>query len=122
VLVDVTLVLDQLVLNHRLQIGARCAQLRQTVDHVLYPMKAGQVVLNPHVEGRGDGARLFVTTDVQVAIRPAVRQAVNKPRISVKSKNDVLVLREERVVIRIVQPVGMLAVRTLGQLSTVPAT
>ncbi len=99
-LVDVMLVLDELVLHHLLQIGPLGAQVRQAIDHVLHEVESVQVVLHPHVEGRRDGAFFLVAADVQVAVGAAVGQPVDQPGIPMEAKDDVLVFREERIVIR----------------------
>ena len=109
VLVDVLLVLDELVLHHLLQVGPLGAQLRQAIDHVLHQVEPVQVVLHPHVKGRRDRALFLVAPDVQVAVGPAVGQPVDQPGVSMKAKDDVLVFREERIVIRVAQPVRVLA-------------
>ena len=109
VLIDVMLVLDELVLHHLLQIGPLGTQLRQPIDHVLHQMKPVQVVLYPHVEGRCNRALFLVAPDVQVAVGPAVGQPVDQPGVSMKAKDDVLVFREERIVIRVAQPMRMFA-------------
>ena len=92
--------LDQLVLHHLLQIGAFCPELGQAVHHVLNEVETVQVVLHPHVKRGRDGALFLVASDVQVAIGPPVGQAMDEPRISMESENDVLILREQRIVIR----------------------
>src|SRR3984957_19679884 len=80
--VDVLLVLDQLVPELLLQVDAPVAGLRQAVDGVDHEVKAVQIVQHRHVEGRGDGALLLVTTDVDVVVvRAAVGQPVDQPRV-----------------------------------------
>src|ERR1039458_2376660 len=56
VLIDVLLVLDELVPDHLLQIGAPGAQVRHAIHHVLHQMETIEVVLHPHVKRRRDGA------------------------------------------------------------------
>src|ERR1035437_4628952 len=51
VLVDVLLVLDELVLDHLLQVRPSGAQVRQPVHHVLHQVEAVQVILDPHEIG-----------------------------------------------------------------------
>ena len=68
--------------------------MRQPIDHVFHQVEAVQVILNPHVEGRRDGALFLVAADVQVAVGPAVGQAVDQPRVSMEAKDDVLVFGE----------------------------
>ena len=93
------LVLDELVLHHLLQVVPLGSQLRQPINHVLHQMKAVQVVLHPHVEGRRDGALFLVAADVQVAVGAAVGQPVDQPGVSMEGKDDVLIFGEERIVI-----------------------
>src|SRR5208282_3639696 len=64
VLVDVMLVLDELVLNHLLQVGPFSAQLRYSINHVLHQVEPVQGVLHPHIKRRRDGALLLVAPDV----------------------------------------------------------
>jgi hypothetical protein len=75
--VDVVFVLDELVLHLLLQIGALGTQVWQPIDDVLHEMEPIQVVLHPHVKGSRDGALFLVAPDVQVAVGPAVGQAVD---------------------------------------------
>src|SRR5208283_563806 len=60
VFVDVLLVLDQLVLELLLQVGALLAGLRQAVDGVHDEVEPVHVVEHRHVERRCDGALLLV--------------------------------------------------------------
>ena len=92
-----------------LQIGPLGTQMRQAIDHVLHQMEPVQVVLHPHVEGRRDRALFLVAPDVEVAVGPAVGQPVDQPGVAMKAKDDVLVFGEERIVIRVAQPVRVLA-------------
>src|ERR1700677_1190797 len=111
VLIDVMLVLDEFVLHLLFKVGAPGTQVWQAIDDVLHEMKAVEVILHPHVEGGGDGALFLVAADVQVAVGSAVGQPVNEPRVTMKAKDDVLVAREERIVIRFAQSVRVLAGR-----------
>ena len=56
-------------------------------------------------------ALFHIAADVQVAVGPAVCQPVNQPRVSMKAKDDVLVFGEERIVVRIIQAMRVLAAR-----------
>ena len=76
-LIDVTLVLDELVLDHLLQVGPLAPQVRQAIHHVLHEMKAVQVILNAHVEGRGDRAFFLVAPDMEILVGPPVGQAMD---------------------------------------------
>ena len=71
-------------------------------------MEAVEVVLHPHVERGRDGALFLVAADVQVAVGAAVGQAVDQPGVAVEAEDDVLVLGEQRVVVGVAQPVGVL--------------
>ena len=105
--VDVLLVLDEFVLHLLLQVGALGAQMRQAIDDILHQVEAIQVVLHPYVKGCCDRALFLVSPHVQIAVGPAIGQPVDQPGVSVKAKYDVLVFREERVVILLGQPVWM---------------
>ena len=94
-----------------LQVGPLAPQVRQAIHHVLHQMKAVQIVLNAHVEGRGDRAFFLVAPDMEIWIGPPVGQAMDQPGISVEGEDDVLVFGEKVIVIRFVQPVGVLARR-----------
>ena len=104
--VDVALVLDELVVDHLLQVAALRAQLREPVDHILDQVEPVDPVLDPEVEGRRDRALLLVAADMEVVVGPAVGEPVDQPRIAVEAEDDVLVLGEERVVVGVGQPVG----------------
>ena len=94
-----------------LQVGPLGAQMRQAIDHVLHQMKAVQVVLHAHVEGGRDGPFFLVAPHVEVAVGPAVGQPVDEPGISMETKDDVFIFGEQRIVIRLAQPVRVLACR-----------
>ena len=94
-LVNVMLVLDELVLHLLLQVVALRTQIRHAINHVLHQMKAIQIVLHPHVEGRCDRAFFLVAPDVQVLVGAAVGQPVNQRRVAMKAKDDVLVFGEK---------------------------
>ena len=57
-------VLNEFILNHLFQVSALASQPRQTIDYVLYKMKAVQIVLHAHVERGRDRAFLFVASNV----------------------------------------------------------
>ena len=71
-LVDVELVLDEFVSHQLFQIGALASRIGQFIDYVLHQMKAIDVILHAHVEGRGDRAFFLVTADMQVAVGAAI--------------------------------------------------
>ena len=106
-LVDVLLMLDELVLNHLLQVVPLSSQLRQAIDHVLHQMETVQFVLHPDVEGGRDRAFFLIAPDMKVAVGPAVGQAMDEPGIAVETEDDGFVLREERIVVGLAQPVWM---------------
>ena len=110
-LVDILLVLDELVLHRLLQVVPFGAQLRQAIHHVLHQVEPVQLVLHPDVKGRRDRALFHVAADVEVTVGPAVGQPVDQPGVSMEAKDDVLVFREERIVIRFAQPVRVLGLR-----------
>ena len=57
---DILAVLHQLVVHLLHQIGAPVAQLGQTAHGVDDQIEAVNVIEDPHIEGRGDGALLLV--------------------------------------------------------------
>ncbi len=63
--------------DHLLQVGPLAPQVRQAIHHVLHKMKAIQIVLNAHVEGRGDCALFLVAPDMEIWIGPPVGQAMD---------------------------------------------
>src|ERR1700679_2280083 len=67
-LIDVPLVLDQLVLQALPEMIAAAADLRQPIDGVHDQVKTVHVVEYRHVERGGDGAFLFVTSNMQVGM------------------------------------------------------
>ena len=83
-----------------LEIGPLGTRLGQAIDRIHHQVEAVQVVHDRHVEGRRDRALFLVAPDVQVAVGPAVGQPVDQPGVSVEGEDDVLVFREERIVIR----------------------
>ena len=99
VLVDVVLMLNELVAHLLLQVGAFGTHARQAIHHILHQMKAVQIVLHSHVKGSRDGALFFVASNVQVVVGPAVGEPVDQRRVSMETKYDVFVFREQRVVI-----------------------
>src|SRR5664279_5786579 len=77
-------------------------------------MEPVQVVLHSHVKGRRDGALFLVAPHVQVAVGPAVGQAVDKPGVSMEAKHDVFIFGEKRIVIRLAQSVRVLTRRPVS--------
>ena len=77
VFVDVLIVLDELVMDHLLQVGPLGAQLRQAIHHILHQVEPVQFVLYPDVKSRRDRALFHIAPDVQVAVGPAVGQAMD---------------------------------------------
>ena len=111
VFVNVMFVLDEFVLHLLFQIGTLGTQMRHAIHHVLHEMKAVEVVLHAHIECRRDRPFFLVAADVKVAVRAAIGQPVDEPRVAMETKNDVLVFGEERIVIRFAQSVRMFALR-----------
>jgi hypothetical protein len=112
VLVDVSLVLDPLVLELLLQGDGPVAGLGNAVDDVHHEMEAVHVVQHGHVEGRGDGALLLVTADVDVlVIGAAVGEPVDQPRVAVEGEDDRPVLGEELVEVGVAEAVRVLGLR-----------
>ena len=103
--------LDQLVLDHLLEVGTLGAQLRQPIHHVLYQVEPIQLVLHPNVKGSGDRALFHVAPDVDIPVRPTVGKPVDQPWVPMEAEDDGLVPGEERVVVPIAQSVRVLALR-----------
>ena len=72
-------------------------------------MKPVKVVLHSHVEGGRNRPLFLVATDMEVPVGPAIGQPMDQPRIAVKPEDDVLILREQRIIVRLAQAVGVLA-------------
>src|SRR5579859_1511118 len=82
------------------------------VDHVHDQVEPVEVVEHDHVEGRGRGALLFVTADMDVVVVSApVREAVDQPRVTVVGEDHRPVGREQCVELRVGHPVRVLAWR-----------
>ena len=80
---DILAVLHQLVIHLLHQIGAPVAQLGQTAHGVDDQIEAVNVIEDPHIEGRGDGALLLVAPDMEVLVVAAVSQLMNQGGIAV---------------------------------------
>ena len=76
--IDVLLVFDQFILHHLLQVVALGPQAWDPVHHVLYQMEPVQVILHAHVESRRNRALLFITTNMEVPVLPAIRQPASR--------------------------------------------
>ena len=110
VLVDVLLVIDKRIADRLFCIGRARAQLRHAVNHVLHQVKTVQIVEHAHVEGRGRCPFFLVAAHVEIVMIGApIGQAMNQPRVAVKSKNDRLVGGEQRIEILVAQSVRVLA-------------
>ena len=108
-LIDVVLVLDELVLDCLFQVVALGSQVREPVDHVLDQVKSIEAVLYPHVERGRDRALFVVPADMKVGVGAPVGEPVDQPWVAVEREDDVLVSREQRVVVLVAQAVRMLA-------------
>ena len=100
-LVDVVLVLYQLVVHLLDEVSTAIAQLRQMQDCILYQMEAVDLVLNAHIERRGDGALFLIAVDAQIAVRTLIGQLMHQRGIAVGREDDGLILGEQRVIIGI---------------------
>ena len=78
VLIDVEFMFDELVLHFLLEISPPGSEMGQAIHRILHEMKAVEIVLDPHIEGRGDGSLFLVTPDMQIAIGTPIGQPVNK--------------------------------------------
>ena len=84
------------------------AEALDAVDDVDDEVEPVQVVEHDHVEWRGRRPLLLVAANVQVGVvRPAVREAVDQPRVAVIGEHDRLVGREQRVELGAGQAVRM---------------
>ena len=100
-------------------ISCRSAAARReagdAVDHVDDEVEAVEVVQHDHVERRRRRALLLVAAHVDVlVVRAPVRQPVDEPRIAVVGEDDRPVAREERVELRVGEPVRVLALAAGG--------
>ena len=107
--IDVLLMLDEFVLHLLLQIISFYIYLRQAIDDILYKMKPVQFVLYSHVERGCYCALFYISPYMQVLVGSTIGQAVYQPRVAVEGKDDVLVLSEKSIVVRLAQPVRVLA-------------
>ena len=69
----------------------------QPLDHVDHQMEPVDIIEDPHVEGRGDGALLLVATDVKMLVVPAVGQLMNQRGVSVVGEDDGPVLGKDHL-------------------------
>ena len=67
---DILLMLHQLIIHFLDQMGALISQLGQMDDGILYQVEPVDLVLDPHVEGSGDGAFLQVAVNMHVVVIP----------------------------------------------------
>ena len=105
---DVLFVLDELVAQELLEMGADALQARDAVDHVAREVKSIQVIQDCHIEGSGRRALFLISANVEVVmIRAPISQAVNQPRITVVGKDDRLVDCEYGVELTIGKSMGM---------------
>src|SRR3954451_15074 len=105
---DVLLVIDELVVDRLFEISGPCAELRQTVDHILAQVQTIKLVHDNHIKRRGRGAFLLVTANVDVLmIGPPVSKPMNEPWVPVKCEDNRLIFREQRVEVVIRKSVWM---------------
>src|SRR5664280_676383 len=100
---------DELILHHLFQVGPFSAQIRQSVNNVLHQVEPVKFVLYPDVEGCGNRSFFYISPDMYIPVSPAVSQPMNQPRISMKAKNDVFIFRKERIEIRFIKTMRVLA-------------
>ena len=93
--------LHQLILHLLHQIRPPVAQLGQPTDRIDDQIEAVNVIEDPHIEGRGDGALLLVAPDMEVLVVAAVGQLMHQRGIAVEREDDGLILGEQRVIIGI---------------------
>ena len=107
---DILAVLHQLILHLLDEVCTAIAQLRQTAHRVDDQIKPVNVVEDPHIEGRGDGALLLVAADMEIFVVAAIGQLVDEGRIPVVGEDNGLILGEQTVIFLVGQTVGMLRV------------
>ena len=107
VFIDIVFVFDELILDDLFEIVPFGAYMRHPVDDVQYQVKAVNLILYAHVEGRGDGAFFLVAADVHVMVAAAVGEAVDQPGITVKGEDNVFVSGEQGVEVIITEAVRM---------------
>src|SRR5687767_703116 len=74
-------------------------------------MKAVHLIEDDHIEWRGGCSLLFVTANMHIAMVCApISEPMNEPWVSMKRKDDRLVLGEERIEVMITQSLWMLTV------------
>src|SRR6476661_6044103 len=93
-------------------VAGPAAEPRHPVDHVDDEMEPVEVVQHHHVERRRRRSFLLVAAHMEVVVvSAAVREAVDQPRVAVVGEDDGAVRGEERVELRVGEPVRMLALR-----------
>ena len=85
---DILVVLYQLVLHQLDEEGAAIAQLGQALDYVDDQIKAVDAVLNPHVEGGGNGALFNIAPDMEIFVPAAVGQLMHQGGVAVEGEDD----------------------------------
>src|SRR5271154_6401895 len=76
VLIDIEFVLDEFVLDELIEIRAFGSQAGNAIDYILHKVEAVEVVLYSDVKGGGDRSLFLVSADVNVAVGPAIGEAV----------------------------------------------
>jgi len=84
---------DEFVSYRLLSISRPRTKLRHSVDHIAHQVEAIEIVEHAHVEGCGRCSFFLVAAHVNVIVPGApVGQSVNQPRVTMKGKDDGLVL------------------------------
>ena len=84
--------IDQLVADRLLGVGGALAKFRHAVDYVADQMETVEVVDHAHVERRRRRSLFLVAAHMNVVVAgPPIGQAMDEPRIAVKSEDDRLV-------------------------------
>src|SRR5579863_1324810 len=109
---DVIFVVKEPIADELLEISGLRSQTRYAVHDVAGEVKAVNLIEDHHVEGCRRGSLLLISPNMEIGmIRPAIRQAMDQPGITVVGKNDRFILGEEDIKLFVAQSVRMLASR-----------
>jgi hypothetical protein len=90
--------IDQLGAEVLLRISGACSQARHAITHIADEMKTVELIQQDHIERRRRGAFLIIAAHMEVVmVRPAIREPMNQPWITMIGENNRFVRRKERV-------------------------
>lgn len=123
VLRDIIAVLDKFVVHHLHKEGTLVSELRKTHHCLADEVETVNMVLNTHIEARGDRTLFHITEHLDVAVVTSISELVNELGISVIHEDNGLVLREDRVKCVVAQTVRVILMRIeLHQVNNVDET